>query len=511
MLRLRHDVFWPSASITTFDTREAYRNVVPLHIFNTSRICTFSVHEPDNIQYKCTPTRSLSNHHSDLSNAVPFLRPSLTKIAPVSRKMTEITSSMPMISDCIHAVSSSLVVKLPPSQNACPICVITSQMAAVRAAQNHFLTRGGVFVSSSGDIKKHVIATRYWKKTKIALANTIIKFEDLLKEPGLPVEDIEKLSEALGAWDDQKIFLSRVPGLRCVRGPDTPVPTEEDRERARVFMNWVRNTMKREMILSAMRDKASSIPAWPPDKDQPGWQLVEPRSFPVPSLISSPPTAPPQIDFHDTWQQTLVPLSPVLIQSPQQSSHTQKTETKPFSASLTTTTTTYTYPATTKSIFKTLRTLITPKPSDPAQQPKHVRISPSATISSEHLSTANPSPFKSLSRTCTTAPHSVHTTAEHKRHKYAYFRRHPTYEPGVWASAEGSRKVNTSFYHAKPWAVEMYVGRELKREERERKVAVQLGRDGRKWMVALAEARKMDVQRVRLERLVAWLLGLGGG
>ncbi|EMD59661.1 hypothetical protein COCSADRAFT_175510 [Bipolaris sorokiniana ND90Pr] len=361
--------------------------------------------------------------------------------------MTEITSSMPMISDCIHAVSSSLVVKLPPSQNACPICVITSQMAAVRAAQNHFLTRGGVFVSSSGDIKKHVIATRYWKKTKIALANTIIKFEDLLKEPGLPVEDIAKLSEALGAWDDQKIFLSRVPGLRCVRGPDTPVPTEEDRERARVFMNW----------------------------------------------------------------QTLVPLSPVLIQSPQQSSHTQKTETKPFSASLTTTTTTYTYPATTKSIFKTLRTLITPKPSDPAQQPKHVRISPSATISSEHLSTANPSPFKSLSRTCTTAPHSVHTTAEHKRHKYAYFRRHPTYEPGVWASAEGSRKVNTSFYHAKPWAVEMYVGRELKREERERKVAVQLGRDGRKWMVALAEARKMDVQRVRLERLVAWLLGLGGG
>lgn len=81
----------------------------------------------------------------------------------------------------------------------------------------------------------------------------------------------------------------------------------------------------------------------------------------------------------------------------------------------------------------------------------------------------------------------------------------------MWASAEGSRKVNTSFYHAKPWAVEMYVGRELKREERERKVAVQLGRDGRKWMVALAEARKMDVQRVRLERLVAWLLGLGGG
>ncbi|KAJ6276813.1 hypothetical protein J3E71DRAFT_186808 [Bipolaris maydis] len=423
--------------------------------------------------------------------------------------MTEITSSMPMISDCTHAVSSSLGVKLPLSQNACPVCVITSQMAAVRAAQNHFLTRGGVFMSSSGDVKKHVIATRYWKKTKVALTNTIIQFEGLLNEPDLPVEDIAKLSEALRIWDDQKFFLGRVPGLRYVRGPDTPVPTEEDRERARVFMNWVRNTMKREMILSAMRHKARSIPARPPDKDQPGWQLVEPRSFSVPSLIASPPTALPQIDFYDTWQPTLAPFSPVLIQSPQQSSQTQNAETEHFSTSLatttTTTTTTHTCPATPKSIFKSLRAFITPRPDHPARQSKHVRISPFVTISSEHLSTANPSPFKSLSRICTTAPHSAHTTAEHKRHKYTYFRRHPTYEPGVWASAEGSRKSNTSFYHAKPWAVEMYVGRELKREERERKVAVQLGRDGREWMLALAEARKMDVQGVKLERLVVWL------
>ncbi|EUC31353.1 hypothetical protein COCCADRAFT_38546 [Bipolaris zeicola 26-R-13] len=312
--------------------------------------------------------------------------------------MTEITNSAAMIGDCTHTVSSSLVVKLPSSQNACPVCVITSQMAAVRAAQNHFLTRGGVFMSSSGDVKKHVIATRYWKKTKIALANTIIKFESLLNKPGLPVEDMARLSEALEIWDDQKIFLGRVPGLRYVRGPDTPVPTEEDRERARVFMNW---------------------------------------------------------------------------------------------------------PA--------LRTLIAPKPSNPIPYRKHVRISPFATISSEHLSTANPSPFKSLSRTCATAPHSIHTTAEHKRHKYAYFRRHPTYAPGAWASVEGSRKANTSFYHAKPWAVEMYVGRELKREERERKAAVQLGRDGREWMVALGEVQKMDVQGVRLERLVVWLSGFGDG
>lgn len=57
----------------------------------------------------------------------------------------------------------------------------------------------------------------------------------------------------------------------------------------------------------------------------------------------------------------------------------------------------------------------------------------------------------------------------------------------------------------------MYVGRELKREERERKVAVQLGRDGREWMVALGEVRKMDVQGVRLERLVVWLSGFGDG
>ncbi|EMD86938.1 hypothetical protein COCHEDRAFT_22218 [Bipolaris maydis C5] len=366
--------------------------------------------------------------------------------------MTEITSSMPMISDCTHAVSSSLGVKLPLSQNACPVCVITSQMAAVRAAQNHFLTRGGVFMSSSGDVKKHVIATRYWKKTKVALTNTIIQFEGLLNEPDLPVEDIAKLSEALRIWDDQKFFLGRVPGLRYVRGPDTPVPTEEDRERARVFMNWP----------------------------------------------------------------TLAPFSPVLIQSPQQSSQTQNAETEHFSTSLattttTTTTTTHTCPATPKSIFKSLRAFITPRPDHPARQSKHVRISPFVTISSEHLSTANPSPFKSLSRICTTAPHSAHTTAEHKRHKYTYFRRHPTYEPGVWASAEGSRKSNTSFYHAKPWAVEMYVGRELKREERERKVAVQLGRDGREWMLALAEARKMDVQGVKLERLVVWLERLGGG
>lgn len=195
-------------------------------------------------------------------------------------------------------------------------------------------------MSSSGDVKKHVIATRYWKKTKIALANTIIKFESLLDKPGLPVEDMARLSEALEIWDDQKIFLGRVPGLRYVRGPDTPVPTEEDRERARVFMNWVRNTMKREMILSAIREKARSVSARPPDKDLPGWQLVEPKSLSVPHPIASSPIAPPQIDFHDTWQQTLTPFSPVPIQSPQQSSHTQETGTTPSSTSLTTTTTT---------------------------------------------------------------------------------------------------------------------------------------------------------------------------
>ncbi|XP_014558275.1 hypothetical protein COCVIDRAFT_25172 [Bipolaris victoriae FI3] len=389
--------------------------------------------------------------------------------------MTEITNSAAMIGDCTHTVSSSLVVKLPSSQNACPICVITSQMAAVRAAQNHFLTRGGVFMSSSGDVKKHVIATRYWKKTKIALANTIIKFENLLNKPGLPVEDMARLSEALEIWDDQKIFLGRVPGLRYVRGPNTPVPTEEDRERARVFMNWVRNTMKREMILSAIREKARSVSARPPDKDLPGWQLVEPKSFPNP--ISSAILAHTRDGNH-----TFINLP-----------HNHHDHPPP------------------KSVFQALRTLIAPKPSNPIPYRKHVRISPFATISSEHLSTANPSPFKSLSRTCATAPHSIHTTAEHKRHKYAYFRRHPTYAPGAWASVEGSRKANTSFYHAKPWAVEMYVGRELKREERERKVAVQLGRDGREWMVALGEVRKMDVQGMRLERLVVWLSGFGDG
>jgi hypothetical protein len=340
-------------------------------------------------------------------------------------------------------------------------------------------------MSRSGDAEKHASLVGYWKKTKIALANIVSKLEDLLNESDLSVEDLAKLREALEIWEKQKNLLGRVPGQRYARGLRVPEPTEEDRERARVFMNWVRNTMKREMLQIKSRKATKSISSPPYSGDLRGSQHAQRPPALVSCSTESSSKIPPQENSHGHLQQPLPIVLLVPTTSPQRPPYVQKTEntslvSPPSNIEI--------GPTVPRSIFDSLRTIIFFKSPSHAPKYKHVRISDAVTISSEHLSIVNPSPFKTLSRATTTAPHALHTTAEYKRHKYTYVRRHPFYQPGVWASAANTRKANTSFFHVRPWVMEMYVGRELKREEREKKIALQLKHDSWQWRVtALGE------------------------
>jgi hypothetical protein len=107
---------------------------------------------------------------------------------------------------------------------------------------------------------------------------------------------------------------------------------------------------------------------------------------------------------------------------------------------------------------------------DAPPAPKRLRIADHATISSDHLTISNPSPFLQLSTTLTTQPHHLFTFADHKRRKSYFSRSSESYMPGVWSSPAFCSKPNTSWFKLDWNEVEALWNEEMEEVEEEKRV-----------------------------------------
>jgi hypothetical protein len=107
---------------------------------------------------------------------------------------------------------------------------------------------------------------------------------------------------------------------------------------------------------------------------------------------------------------------------------------------------------------------------DAPQAPKRLRIADHATISSDHLTISNPSPFLQLSTELTTQPHHLFTFADHKRRKSYFSRSSESYMPGAWSSPAFCSKPNTSWFRLDWNDVEALWKEEMDELEEEKRV-----------------------------------------
>jgi hypothetical protein len=344
--------------------------------------------------------------------------------------------------------------------------MISSQIAAVQSIQKRFEARGGVFRSKEkGETGKatrgHKAARKAWRAAKIALTNTIAKFEDLLQDKKIPDWDLKKLRAALDLWDKEKIKLCRVPGLRYVDGAEEGEPTDEEEEEAWLLMVWLEMVVKREMTKEELNSPQQS-------------SMSPNTSRTNPSVAIS---QPPSSRIHQSERVSRAATkTPTLLQNV----------------------------AGPKGILKRPHT-VTLLDTSASPSLKRVRLSDSVTVSPEHLYVTNPSPFHPLSRTAVIRPHSAHTFADYHRQRPKFHRTTEAYVPGVWSGTTMSETVNTSFRDMACSEMEKQFKEESEEQEQELELARKLKETSRGW-VALWWAKKMapnlDLEKLKMEMKV---------
>ncbi|KAF1944689.1 hypothetical protein EJ02DRAFT_452291 [Clathrospora elynae] len=341
-------------------------------------------------------------------------------------------------SSCTHTIPSSLAPELPEPKF-CPMCIVEQHICTIQDVQREFASRGGTFKSKEDDHWKHKKIRKVWRDAKIALMNTVAKFEEMVQKKDVPAQDLGKLSEALGVWESKQAVLSRVPGVQYFDGAEEAEPSEEDEEIARLMMQLLRMVLERELSGEDMTPVTKTTLTTPKQKE-----------LPSKPLFAAPATPGPTSTPHAEAQQ-----APVAILAPSTSKPpAQQKPTPP------------------KSILKRPHATTSPNTSPTTSpQRKRVRTLSFATISSPALNTTNPSPFARLSNATTTQPHAPHTHAENQRRRTHYHRTSAPYAPGVWASGAFSEKANTSFRTMEAGVMDSAVEEELVEERREREVA----------------------------------------
>ncbi|KAF1831193.1 hypothetical protein BDW02DRAFT_557462 [Decorospora gaudefroyi] len=368
---------------------------------------------------------------------------------------------------CTHVVPTFLAFRLR-SPKVCPRCIVEQQILVIQEVQRELVDRGGTFKSKEDDPSGHKTIRMVWRDAKIALTNTIIKFEDLLKEKDVPAADLAELRDALDVWERKKIVLGRVPGVLYVAGAEEEEPTEDEMEGARLMMELLRMVVGKEMEGEEMA-VATPTPSRPSLRSQLPIKIRRPlfaaldESQPGGTTVLQPKHTPILVkDTSDRMQQSR-PTRPTI---PKPSSkpliEAQKTE----NATSTDPNLTSCPNWTRKSILKRPRTT-----TSHSHQHKRIRITDYATVSSEALSTSNPSPFHKLCNKPTRQAHSPHIVAEQQRPRSAFLRGSTLYTPGVWASSAHSRKANTSFFNVSPYVMKMLQKGEFREEEEEKELA----------------------------------------
>jgi hypothetical protein len=435
--------------------------------------------------------------HDLLLNAQPEGRDTMAQLVS-----TSVTA--PAAPSCTHTVPESLVPKLP-KPHTCPTCIVEQHILTIQSVQQQFVDRGGAFKSKEDNHGQHKAIRKVWRDAKIALSNTIAKFEDLLEESHLSVQAQDNLRKALHVWERKKIGLGRVPGLVYVEGAEEEEPSEEEKEGARLMMVLLKMLVEKLDKEGDVEGGAMPTMAEPIRKDLPTtvrkplyrpWKLSSsaekaPSAFinqtPEQLLCAAPTTPNPSSPPHETSQQPeRTALTTSRLPSPPQED-TQPPEHKPLASPKPSPPTSS--PQTRKAVAPPKSILKRPRPSTPPVSPysspqrKRFRITDFATVSPDALSIANPSPFHTLSSKPTIQPHAPHTTAEKQRRRSAFHRTTtPFYTPGVWASKAYSEKANTAFFRISPVVMAEEVQRELSEEEAERALAAGLKEVSGMWI-----------------------------
>lgn len=286
----------------------------------------------------------------------------------------------------------------------------------------------------------HTKLKRQWSKAKIALSNTLARFEELLAEKQLSAEDLGEVELALRLWEDRSISLTRVPGMRYARGAEEQEPTEEDHEFARLMMQYLKVVLENELTAD---DKAAVAEAKFMESAQhdnlTGKDQAAAHELPVMLLPPKPPARSPASTL----------LTPRIAQTP-------------------------------KSILKRSASLtpsLTPSPSR-----KRIRLADIVTVSPASLNISNPSPFIKLTNEPTLREHRHTATAENRRRRTIFWRPSPLYEPGAWASGGFESKANTSYYKAEWESMEQEKQQEEQEAEEEQRVAEGLKLVAGVWM-----------------------------
>jgi hypothetical protein len=423
----------------------------------------------------------------------------LTLNSHPSNTMAETGHGAPAVSTCTHVIPSTLAPKLL-SLHLCPTCMISSQIETIESVQQQFDIRGGLFQSKEAvqdghSSHAHKSVRRKWRNAKVALINTVERFEDLLNDNKASVQDLAKLREALNVWDKKKILLSRVPGLKYIDGAEEGEPTDEEKKGARLLMVWLRMVIEKETeelrgegISSLIAKRLYNPHRVPTTLQSSRSDLSVGASTPAPALapirwVSTPePASKERSDAYQS-ERTLPPVA--------------KTTATPLAK-------TRQDVAMPKPILKRSRTSTTSGSQSASRWPKRVRTSNSVTISPEHLYVTNPSPFQPLSRTAIVLPHAAHALAENHRHRHEFHRTSPVYVPGAWASEAFDQKANTSFRGMSRQEMKKHFEQDEAEQEQEQVLPDKLRDISRGW-VALWWANKvvphLDLERLKLEML----------
>ncbi|KAF2680947.1 hypothetical protein K458DRAFT_433842 [Lentithecium fluviatile CBS 122367] len=397
---------------------------------------------------------------------------------PSTKKTAAAQLNQSFYEACGHSSTTSLCNKwhaVSPNK-ACPVCVVTRITDTIKNVRDEFTKRGGVFMSRGEDWHKppeHRTLASGWRIAKIHGFKIIDTVEQLTKEKDMEEEDKALFEKALTVWEKEAKRLWKVPG-HLYEGDEEDM-TDEEKETVRLMMVLLEQTVRKLALELDEEDRrAGRCPQVQQNAQgsttqdstrcrNKGAEEID-RVEPAPSMSPTPLLAPRPSP------------SPV----PSEKATPTRSILKRKSPS----------PGSTSNA-----------PPAPSRSRKRVRTTCFATVSSEHLTISNPSPFYPSSSNITLQPHNPTVDAESKRRKRNFKRASDLYEPGQWASPAFSEKANTSFYKTSWDEAEEITRKEMEEWEEEKKTVEGLKKISGVWVVRWWLGNV--VGRVDLERMRA--------
>lgn len=392
----------------------------------------------------------MSVHKSSFKNKAasrPVLRSELISEEVTESRLPKSGLLLTMNSrDCDHGFALILsFIDDDPGSLVCAPCVMEHCIAEIRETQAGLKRRGGIFQSKTRPY--HGISAKNWRRAKVKCSKAITTLAKLQDECPIEAEQCGVV-EALKIWEEARDECCVVPGF----GYTTD---EVERQTENVAEATSSIVSDREAVQNI--ENAEMV-----DSETAGMELMIYHGRQDQPLSSLPcRKATDSENLNDTAAREMVVLvsrlcnletstvdhSEVVAEDAKELTDNippNKAVGKPIT-SIESTIRNDTI-ATTTALSATNATLSEHSPSTPRPALKRTTLSPPRTP--RHITFDNQVtilPHQSPPQTLTKTPHNDHTTAERSHHRLSLRRSSRLYKPSVWASPEGSEKLNTSF------------------------------------------------------------------